>query len=180
MIFVEKGAPLLTEAQLSKRTQDFINRDWPQWKRERSIRKNDGEFNTFMESIELATDINRANNLFNAQLAAYKQAILRLEKYKVADGREKVTELQPTGEYVWNEDTKSVDTVMETVVTQTYVAPVEGTVEQTVNISGDPDVEPKVVTVTNPAILKDVFERAEAQEVIDNTPAEVKSSNLIK
>lgn len=94
MIFIEKGAAPVTAEQLNKRTQAYIDRDWPEWKRERSIRNNDGEFNTYMAQVALDTDTNRANNLFNSQLSAYKQAVARLEQYVLADGREEVKEWQ--------------------------------------------------------------------------------------
>lgn len=94
MIFIEKGAAPVTAEQLNKRTQAYIDRDWPEWKRERSIRNDDGEFNTYMAQVALDTDTNRANNLFNSQLKAYKQAVARLDKYVLADGREEVKEWQ--------------------------------------------------------------------------------------
>ena len=114
-----------------------------------------------------------ATKLFTAQLAAYKQAIHRLEQYIVADGREEVTEMQPTGEQVFNEDTMEMDDVMHEVVVQSYIEPLEPTVEVT-TYSDDIDAEPTVETVTNPLIVTDEAERAAAQAVIDITPSEIK------
>ena len=172
MIFVHKGMMPLTSQQLNRRTQKYIDRDWPQWKRERSIRKGDGEFNEFMDSVESDTDANRENNTFNWQLQEYRKATARLEQYSVADGREELTEMQPTGEQVWNEETDEMEDVMEEVVVQTAIEPVEPTVEQTV-YSDDMDAEPTVETVTNPLIVEDVLEREAAQAVVDGTPDEV-------
>lgn len=78
MIFVSKGQEFLTTDQLSRRTQTYISRDWPQWKRERSFRKADGEFNAYMESVESDTDTNRITNAFNWDLHLYKKALARL------------------------------------------------------------------------------------------------------
>lgn len=94
MIFIEKGAAPVTSEQLNKRTQAYINLDWPEWKRERSIRSNDGEFNTYMTQVALDTDTNRANNLFNQQLSDYKAATTRLSQYVLAEGREEIKEWQ--------------------------------------------------------------------------------------
>ena len=44
-----KGNQPLTKEDLEKYIQYFISKNWPQWKRERSLRKGDGEFNSFME-----------------------------------------------------------------------------------------------------------------------------------
>jgi hypothetical protein len=114
-----------------------------------------------------------ATKLFNAQLAAYNTAVARLEQYVVADGREEVTEMQATGEQVFNEDTMETEDVMHEVIVQTAIEPLEPTVEQTV-YSNDIDAEPTVETVTNPLIVTDEAERAAAQGVVDGTPEAVK------
>ena len=116
-----------------------------------------------------------ATKLFNAQLAAYKQAIHRLEQYVLADGREELTEMQPTGEQTFNEETGEMDVVMHEVIVQTAIEPLDPTVEQTV-YSDDIDAEPTVETVANPLIVTDEAERAAAQAVIDATPDEAKAS----
>lgn len=175
MIFINKGDAPMTDAQLSKRTQAYINRDWPEWKRERSIRSNDGEFNAYMVQVETDTDTNRANNTFNAQLVAYRKASDRLSRYVVAEGREEVKEMQPTGEQVWNESTGEMEDVMQEVVVQTAIDPVEPTVERTV-YSEDMDAEPTVETIENPLITQDNLERAEAQSIVDATPQAVKDA----
>ena len=70
MIFVHKGMSPLTAQQLNRRTQKYIDRDFPQWKRERSIRKADGEFDAYMDVVEADTDTNRATNEFNWSVKA--------------------------------------------------------------------------------------------------------------
>jgi hypothetical protein len=172
--FIEKGDLPFTDAQLQKRTQALIERDWPEWKRERSIRLGDGEFNTYMEQVATDTTVNRRDNTFNEQLVAYRKAIARLAQYIVADGREEVTEMQPTGEQVFNDDTMESEDVMHEVVVQTAIEPLEPTVEQTV-YSDDMDAEPTVETVANPLIVADEAEREAAQAVVDGTPDAVKT-----
>jgi len=107
-----------------------------------------------------------ATKLFNQQLAAYKQAIHRLEQYVLADGREELTEMQPTGEQVFNEETMEMDDVMHEVVVQSAIEPLEPTIEVT-TYSDDIDAEPTVETVANPLIVTDEAERAAAQVIVD-------------
>lgn len=113
--------------------------------------------------------------LFAQQLAAYKVAVARLEQYVLADGREEVREMQPTGETVFNEETGEMEAVMAEVVVQTAIEPLEPTVERTV-YSDDMDAEPTVETIENPLITQDNLERAEAQAVVDATPQAVKEA----
>jgi len=113
--------------------------------------------------------------LFNQQLADYKTATARLAQYLVAEGRNQVTEMQPTGEQVWDEDTEEMEDVMHEVITVTAIEPVEPTVTRMV-YSDDMDSEPTEETVENPLITTDVAERAVAQAVVDATPQPVKDA----
>ena len=110
---------------------------------------------------------------FNQQLAAYRVATARLAQYIVADGREEVREMQPTGEQVFNEDTMEMEDVMHEVITVTAIEPVEATVTRLVYSEDDHMAEPVEETIENPVITTDVAERAEAQAVVDATPEEV-------
>jgi hypothetical protein len=172
MIFINQGNAPMTEAQLNKRTQKYIDRDFPEWKRERSIRNDDGEFNTYMTQVSSDTDTNRANNTFNQQLADYTKAVARLAQYQVALGRPELT-AEVVVDQQFNEETGEMEDVTETQVTQTAIEPVEPTVEQTV-YGDDPEAEPTVETIENPLITQDNAERAAAQAVVDATPQEVK------
>ena len=178
-IFVTKGDAPLTDAQLEKRAQAYIAKDWPYQAREKSIRTADGAFEAFMATFDafMATfsvnhDENIANNTFNWQLSEYRKATARLAQYVVADGRAEVREMQPTGEQVFNEETMEMEDVMMEVVTVTAIEPVEATVEQTV-YGDDPEAEPTVETIENPLITKDNQERDEAQAVVAATPQAV-------
>ena len=122
------------------------------------------------EDLQAAAD----EKQFNQQLADYRVAVARLAQYIVADGREEVREMQPTGEQVWNEETEEMEDVMMEVVTVTAIEPVEPTVDRIV-YADDPmvDAEPTIETIENPEITKDNEERAAAQAVVDATPQAV-------
>ena len=109
---------------------------------------------------------------FNQQLAAYRTATARLAQYVLADGREEVREMQPTGEQVFNEETMEMEDVMHEVIVQTAIEPLEPTVTRLV-YSDDMDAEPVEETIENPLITTDVAERAEAQATVDATPEAV-------
>ena len=116
-----------------------------------------------------------ADKLFASQLASYNQAVIRLAKYVVSVGRVELTEMQATGEQVFNEETMEMDDVMAEVIIQSAIEAVEPTVEVT-TYSDDPESEPTVSTITNPLITTDVAEREEAQAVVDATPQPVKDA----
>jgi flagellin-like hook-associated protein FlgL len=163
--FVTKGDLLLTPAQLEKRAQKYIKRSWPDQAREKSIRLADGAFDAFMATFSANHDVNIANNTFNWQLAEYRKATARLARYRLADGRPEVYEDQPTGEY----DDEGNE-VMESVLVQTAIDPLDATVEQT---TYDDEGNATTETVDNPLIVADDAERAAAQAVVDNTPEDV-------
>ena len=110
---------------------------------------------------------------FNQQLAAYRVAVARLAQYALADGRAEVREMQPTGEQVFNEETMEMEDVMHEVIVQTAIEPLEPTVTRLVYSEDDPMAEPTEETIENPEITTDNAERAEAQAVVDGTPADV-------
>jgi len=113
---------------------------------------------------------------FNQQLADYRTATARLAQYVVADGRAEVTEMQPTGEQVFNEETMEMEDVMHEVITVTAIEPVEATVTRMVYSEDDPMAEPVEETIENPLITTDVAERTAAQATVDATPQAVKDA----
>jgi len=171
MIFVHKGMKPLTSQQLNRRTQKYIDRDFPQWKRERSIRKSDGEFDAYMDVVEVDTDTNRANNEFNWNLEQYRKATARLAQYVLAVGVPESSQEVPTGEQIFNEETMEMEEVTETIVTPA-IEPLEPTIE--ITTYDDEGNETGKEEVPNPAIVQDDAERAQAQSVLDNTSDEVK------
>ena len=170
-IFVTKGDLPLTPVQLEKRAQKYIKRSWSDQAREKSIRLADGAFGTFMATFSADHDVNVTNNTFNWQLQEYRKATARLAQYIVADGRPEVYEDQPTGEY-----DEEGNEVMESVLVQTAIDPVEPTVTRTVYSEDDPMAAPTEETIENPLITADVAERAAAQAVVDDTPQAVKDA----
>ena len=118
--------------------------------------------------------------VFNKQLSAYTSAVARLAQYILADGREEVTEMRDTTEYVVDDEGMPVlnddgepTYVQEEVVTVSAIEPLEPTVEVTVYDEDDMEAEPTVETIENPEITQDNLERAEAQAVVDDTPQAV-------
>ena len=90
-IFVTKGDAPLTDAQVEKRAQAHIAKDWPKQAREKSIRLADGAFEAFMASFSADHAVNIANNNFNWQILEYRKATARLACYVLADGRPEVS-----------------------------------------------------------------------------------------
>lgn len=172
MIFVTKGDKPITDAQLQRRTQALIERDWPQWKRERAVRTDPTDLNAYMDTVAADTDVNRANNLFNTQLEAFKAATARLAQYELSKGRPELTQSLPTGEKVFDEATGEMVDVMADVVTPA-VEPLPATVEVTEYAEDGSSVTKEI---RNPTIVQDEAERAAAQDVVDNTPQEVKDA----
>tara|TARA_R110000772_G_scaffold6483_5_gene22640 strand:- start:520 stop:1035 length:516 start_codon:yes stop_codon:yes gene_type:complete len=166
--FVTKGDLPLTPVQLERRAQKHIKRVWSDQARERSIRLADGAFDAFMTTFSADHDENVANNTFNWQLAEYGNAVARLAQYVLTDGRPEIREDQPTGEY-----DEEGNEVVESVLVQSAVEPLDATVEQLVWVD-DPMVEPTLEVIPNPLIVADTDERAAAQAVVDGTPDEVK------
>lgn len=118
--------------------------------------------------------MNGANNLFNHQLAAYREAQTRPARYRLADGRPEVTNEQQAfneqGQPMFDEATG--DPVMNTVVVQAAIDPLPVEVEQPVY---DEATGEQIGTniVPNPETVWDEAERAAAQAVVNETPTEV-------
>lgn len=74
MINITQGEKPFTELDAQLMIQVKLEKLFPVWKRERSLRKNDGEFNAFMESVENDINVFLETNTFNQKLADYKKA----------------------------------------------------------------------------------------------------------
>ena len=79
MISAAQGEKPFTDLEAQTIIQAKLEKLFPLWKRERSLRKNDGEFNTFMESIEDDISAFLETNTFNQKLADYRKAQNTLE-----------------------------------------------------------------------------------------------------
>ena len=111
------------------------------------------------------------NWTFNKQLSEYADAIERLEHYVLSEGRPEIREDVVVGtREVINDETGVLEivNVIENVVTQTAIEPLEEFVEVMTNVA-----ESTTETVRNPLIVKDEEERAAAQAVVDATPQAV-------
>ena len=118
--------------------------------------------------------VNGEHNLFNHQLAAYREAQARLARYRLAEGRPEVADEQQAidslGQPVFDETTG--EPVMETVVVQAAIDPPPAEVERHIynEVTGE---QTAMEMVSNPEIVRDEAERADARAVVDETPAEV-------
>jgi hypothetical protein len=164
--FVTKGDAPLTPVQLEKRAQTYIRRSWPEQAREKSIRTADGAFDAFMADFSANHDVNKANNVFNWQLAEYRKAKARLAQYRLADGRPQQTFEEPSGEY-----DEEGNEIMHIWV-QAGIDPLDAQVEQPVY--DDEGNQTGTEMVDNPLIVADNAERDAAQAVVDGTPDDVK------
>lgn len=118
--------------------------------------------------------INGEHNLFNHQLSAYREAQSRLTRYRLADGRLGITEerqaIDEQGQPLFDEATG--EPVTETVVVQAAIDPLPAEVERPIydEMIGE---QTGTEMVSNPEIVRDEAERADAKAVVDETPAEV-------
>ena len=103
---------------------------------------------------------------FNQQLAAYRVAVLRLEKYRLADGRAEQTFEEPSGEY----DDEGNEIMHTWIIAG--IEPLPAKVEET---TYDEEGNATTAMVDNPEIVRDDAERAAARAVVDATPDEVKT-----
>ena len=116
-----------------------------------------------------------ANNwTFNKQLREYADAVERLSRYALAEGRPEIREdvVIETKE-VFNEETGEIETIETTqeVIAQTPIDPLPATIETTeTNFETG---ETTTAIIPNPAIVRDEEERAAAEVIISSTPQEV-------
>jgi hypothetical protein len=131
-------------------------------------------YKAFALGWETVNLTNGANNLFNHQLATYREAQARLARYRLADGRPEVTNEQQAideqGQPMF--DGTTGEPVMETVVVQAAIDPLPAEVERPIydEVTGE---QTGTEMVSNPEIVRDEAERADARAVVDETPAEV-------
>lgn len=156
------GAQPLTKQQLNDRVMALMERDWPLAMREAMPEAYAG----WRAEAEPARYAAVAANLFNVKLAAYREAVVRLARYRLADGRAEETIETPTGRF-----DEAGEEIVEVFVVEA-VLPLAAEVAVPV-IDPDTGAQTGVQTAANPAIVSDDAERAAAQAVIDATPAEV-------
>lgn len=165
-VFIQKGDAPMSRRQAIKRGLRHFNVEKAYWEREQGIVEGDLEYQAWATQWVSDNVVNAANNLFNHQLAAYRAALARLARYRVADGRAEVWEDQPTGEY-----DEEGNEIMESVLVQTAIDPLDANVEQPVY--DDEGNQTGTETVPNPLIVADEAERTAAQAIVEGTPQEV-------
>lgn len=158
------GAQPLTRQQLNDRIMAVMERDWPLPMRE--ARPED--YQAWRAEMEPARFAAVAANLFNIRLAAYREAVERLARYRLAEGRAEQRLETPTGVF----DAEGAE-IVDTVVVPA-VAPLPAEIETPV-IDPQTGEQTGVEMVANPAIAEDDAERAAAQAVLDATPEEVRA-----
>lgn len=168
-VFIIKGDAPMSVRQAVKRGLRHFEAQRQRWEREQGIVTSDPEYMAWAAQWVADNEVNRTNNLFNHQLAAYRKAVERLARYRVSEGRPDIYEDQPTGEF----DPETGEEIVVTVLVQAAVEPLEATVEEPVF---DPETGEQTGTqiVPNPLIVADEAERAQAQVVINATPDDVK------
>ncbi len=131
-------------------------------------------YEAFALGWEADNIVNGANNLFNHQLADYRAAQARLARYRLADGRPELTEerqvMDEQGNPLFHEATG--EPLMETVVVQAAIDPIPMEIDQPVYDEATGEQTGRIM-MSNPDTERDDEERAAAQTVIDQTPAEV-------
>lgn len=106
-------------------------------------------------------------NEFNHQLAAWRGAATRLDRYPLAQGRAAIFEDQPTGEF-----DEAGTPIKASVMVQPAIDPLPAAIEVP-TIDPETGEETGTELIANPAIEADEAERAAAQAVIDQTPQDV-------
>jgi hypothetical protein len=194
-VFIEKGDAPLSVRQATKRGMAYVAAEFSL----AGARKGDDElfrviphedlparlldvvqklghvsYEAFALGWETDNLMNGANNLFNHQLAAYRDAQARLARYRLADGRPEVTNEQQAideqGQPMFDEATG--EPVMEAVVVLAAIDPLPAELERPIydEVTGE---QTGTEMVSNSEIVRDEAERADARAVFDETPAEV-------
>lgn len=156
---LQKGANPMTVGQFRRRIQARLNLDWPPLKQ---LDDPQGYQAYFLEMMPHVKDAEEAFR-FNRELAAYRRAVARLARYRIAEGQPEVTETTTdpeTGEEVTTVMQAAIEPLPTTIERETYDP-------ETGDVTGTEDVP-------NPAILQDDAERAEAQAIVDAASEEVK------
>ena len=164
-VFIQKGDAPMSYRQAVKRGLRYFESEKAYWQREQRMVEGDAAYLAWAAQWVTDNTVNEVNNLFNHNLRNYRKATTRLARYVLADGRAEVYEEQTTGEY-----DEEGNEVMESVLVQSAVEPLNATVEVT---TYDVDGNGATETVANPIIVADNAEREAAQAVVDGTPEDV-------
>lgn len=172
-VFIERGQAPLSKAQGDNRGLQLYDQQKARAERDEGFLKGSPAFIAWLDQWIDDNAINRANNIFNWQLAGYRRAAARLQLCLASEGQAEILQDQPTGET----DPETGAEILAPVIVRQAIAPLPATVEAPVY---DPETGAPagVETLPNPAILADLAGRAAAQAVVDQTPADVKAFDL--
>ena len=98
------------------------------------------------------------------QLIEYTKAKARLSQYVLSEGQLEIKRMMPTGEKTFNKETKEIDDVLTEIIVQYSIDPVPLTIE--VGELNKATMEMTFTTVDNPAVVRDLAERAAAQAIV--------------
>lgn len=166
-VFIHKGDAPLSVRQATDRGRDLYEAELAGWQRDRFMLLDQEGYAAWALAWDADNATNGANNLFNHRLHAYRAAVARLSRYRLADGRAALVEEVENGT-----DPETGAPIVELVEVSPAIDPLPATVTAPVI---DPETGETVgeTPVPNPAIVDDDTERAQAQAVIDATPQEV-------
>lgn len=164
---IKKGDAPLTPAQFVARINASKDRVLPPIKQAEILATNPALAKYIGDAMAAAQAEAKINNDFNHQLAAYRQAVARLDRYIVAEGREAVYADEPTEEI----DAETGEPITASVMVQSAIDPIPASIEQQVV---DDEGNASTVMVDNPLIAQDETERAHAQAIIAGTPQPIK------
>lgn len=176
-VFIEKGDAPLSERQAKERGVRIFDAEKQQWQREQGIVEDDPEYKAWAAQWVADNKINAANNYFNHQLAAYEKAVLRLSLVEKAKGRAAIPAVTEDRQ-VWDHEKNELVTEQVVISPETpAVAPLKAKKNKVPFYNIEKEAWDGTCEILDPATVaaleKDATERAEAQEVIDNTPQEV-------
>lgn len=167
-VFIQKGDPALSIRQAENRGRDLFEAERAQWERETGILLGTQDYLEWANQWLNDNLVNTENNIFNNRLAAYRAAVERLGRYRLAAGQEEVAEDRPTGDV----DPQG-NPIVERVVLLPEIEPLPSEIEVPTfdELTGE---QTGYETIPNPPVAADEAERAAAQAVVDATPQDVK------
>lgn len=164
---VTKGDSPLTAAQFKRKISSSLDRIMSATEREQLLSTQPDVAAQLGQALYGIQKVAESNNVFNHSLENYRNALIRLDKYILSEGRRELKEEVDTGLY----DENGLP-VLEMVIIHAQIDPLPEKIEAPV--FGDDGEISGFEMIKNPLIENDEKERSAAQAVIDNTPQEVK------
>lgn len=171
-----------TEAQLAKRREARLLKDFPKWKQDVMNRRTFGQirgkytlskeelaeesnFETLVAQVKNDYDKAVLDNQLLKEVIQYEQSKQRLERYILSGGVKAVPEVPEI------RDEKTGEITQEHVPGVKGIEPLDKTI--VVNILGDDGEITGTKEVPNPVVEQDIDERKTAQQIIDTSDNDV-------